>query len=564
MSFLNFKQNIKNLRRAKEIVTILAGFGLADIFERSKLSSFLQLKVQSIEKDASKDESLRSLNTAERARLALEKLGPTFIKFGQIISTRPDLIPEDFILEFSKLQNDVPSYPYAEVEQLIAKEFKKTIKELFSEFDEVPVAAASLSQVHKAKLKNSTVVAVKIQRPNIRATIETDINILYELAKFIEKRGDIWKIYKPAEIINEFSKTIKKELDFMNEGRNIDKFRANFSKDKTVHLPYVYWQLTTEKVLTMEFIEGTGLFEIVRSKENAYNKKLIAERYVTAIHRQIFEHGFFHADPHPGNVNILRDNIIAFLDLGMTGRIDESMMGSIADLLISTINSDAESIVNTLEVMDIITPETDIKVLTRELKDFVDKYYGLPIKDMHVGKIMMDIFEIIKKHEISFPSELALLVKALITAEGIVLTLDPDFNMVEHTRPFAENLVKQKYSPEKIFKKLGKTTTELLELFQQMPDELIWILRNLRKGEITVGIKHKGLEKFLIEIDRASNRLSFSIIIAAVIVGSSLIIQLNKGPFLFGYPIVGILGFMIAGILGLGLVFDIIWRGKLK
>ena len=496
--------------------------------------------------------------------MTCEELGPTFVKLGQVLSTRPDLIPREFTKEFSKLQDDIPTFNYTEVKKQIIKEFNKPIDELFVEFDEQPVAAASLSQVHKAKLPTDEIVAVKIQRPNIRQTIKADIAILLDLAKFVEKRLINGHLYQPIEIVEEFSRTIKKELDFINEGHNIDKFRNNFRDNEAVHIPKVYWQFTTSKILTMEFIDGVKMSDVVNSKNSQFDKKIISTRGADMILKQIFTDGFFHGDPHPGNIFVMEDNIIALIDFGMVGKVEEHTMASMANLLIATIESDANKIIKTLEQMDIIDPEMDLKKLKIEIRDFIDKYYGASLKQLQVGIIIEEILEIMIHHQIKIPSDLSLLVKALVTIEGVGRDLDPDFDMVAHTKPFAKALLGKKYSITNLWDKGNESFREVFDFLQIFPKEFSWLIKSLRAGKFNINFHHKGLEKLVSEIDRASNRLSFSIIIAALIIGSSFIIQLDKGPFIFNYSAPGIVGYSLASFLGMVLVISILRSGKWK
>jgi ubiquinone biosynthesis protein len=493
----------------------------------------------------------------------LEELGPTFIKLGQVLSTRPDLIPSKFTEEFSKLQDQVPAFSYDEIEAQIKSELGKSIKELFSIFDKKPVAAASLSQVHKAKLSNGRIVAVKIQRPQIENIIEADLAILFNLAKFLEKRLLGIRLYQPVEIIEEFARIIKRELDFIQEGHNIDKFQANFKDSQTVHVPRVYWRLTTSRILTMEFIDGTKISEIAKIKNSEFDRKKIAQRGIDAVLKQIFEDGFFHGDPHPGNIFVLKNNIIVLLDCGMVGYIDEETMNNMADLLIAVVAKDTNKIIKAFEEMDIISEEMNLKELRIDIREFVNKYYGVPLKQLEIGKIGEEVLEVMIRHQIKVPSDLVLLIKALVTIEAIGRDLDPEFDMVGHVKPFVKSLIKKRYSPSQVWKKGTDFLTDSIRLFWSLPEEFRWLVRKLKRGELNIGFQHKGLEKLINSIDKASNRFSFSIIIAALIIGSSLIIQSDKGPLLFDFPILGILGFLVAAILGLGLVTSILRSGKL-
>ncbi|MCK4800326.1 AarF/ABC1/UbiB kinase family protein, partial [Candidatus Parcubacteria bacterium] len=341
----NIKQNYKNLKRTKEILKVVTKYGLGYFLDFSKVEGGLNLKKKIFPEKVTKLEKIQRLTLPQRTRLACEELGPTFVKLGQILSVRPDLIPREFAEEFSKLQDEVSSFSFEEVEEQFKKEFGKSIKELFIEFDKRPVAAASLSQVHKAKLISGETVAVKIQRPNVEKIVETDISILFSLVEFIERRSISGHLFQPVEIIREFSQTVREELDFVNEGHNIGKFRINFRESETVHIPKVYWKLTTKRILTMEFINGIKISKVINSKDSKFDKKVISNRGADMILKQILVDGFFHGDPHPGNIFIMEDNIIAPIDFGMVGRIEESAMMNMADFLIAAISNDADKVV---------------------------------------------------------------------------------------------------------------------------------------------------------------------------------------------------------------------------
>ncbi len=560
---LNIKQNYKNLKRTREILKVVTKYGLGYFLDFSKTENGLGLKKKIFPKKITRLERIQRLTLPQRTRLACEELGPTFIKLGQILSIRPDLIPREFAEEFSKLQDEVPPFSFDEVEEQFKKELGKPINELFIEFDKQPVAAASLSQVHKAKLMNGEIAAVKIQRPNIEKIIETDMSILFSLVKLIEKRSISGRLFQPVEIIREFSRTIRKELDFVNEGHNIEKFRINFRESETVHIPKVHWELTTKKILTMEFIKGVKISKVIGSENSMFDKKIISSRGIDMILKQILVDGFFHGDPHPGNIFIMKNNIIAPIDFGMVGRIEESTMMNMADFLIAAISNDADKIVRILEDMDILDSEMDLKKIKVEISYFIDKYYNVPLKQLEIGKIIEEIMEVMIQHQIKVPNDLVLLTKALVTIEGVGRELDPDFNMVTRAKPFANKLIKKKYSLNNLLKVSSKFTEEFFNSLKTFPNEFSYLVKNLRKGRFSINLQHKGLEKLTLEIDRASNRLSFSMIISALIIGSSFIILSNKGPFIFNYPILGIFGYLVAAVLGLWLVISIIRRGGL-
>jgi ubiquinone biosynthesis protein len=314
----------------------------------------------------------------------------------------------------------------------------------------------------------------------------------------------------------------------------------------------------------MEFIDGVKIAEVIQSDDEIYNKKIISARGADMILKQVFEDGYFHGDPHPGNIFIINNNTIALLDFGMVGRVDESMMASMASLLIGAIENNVDKIIKTLKEMDLIANNAETKELRAEIKDFVDKYYGITLKQLEIGTVIEEVLEIVARHRVRIPADISLLVKALVTIEGVGRDLDPDFDMIAHTKPFAKNLLRKKYSLANLWRKGSGTVEELLKFLEILPKELSFLVKSLRKGDLNINFRHQGLENIILEIDRASNRISFSMIIAALIVGSSLLLTQNLGPYIFGYPAIGIIGYLFASFLGLFLIISILRSGRWK
>ncbi|MBI3354573.1 MAG: 2-polyprenylphenol 6-hydroxylase, partial [Nitrospirae bacterium] len=477
MPIFGIDKGYRNIKRFTQILAVFGGYGFRDIVDSLHLEYIVRIGRRFARK---KEERLERLTKPERLRLAFEELGPTFIKFGQILSTRPDLIPHEYIEEFKKLQDEVPPFSFEEVKDAIEDEFKRPINKLFDELDEKPLAAASIAQVHRAVLKNGDKVVLKVQRPNIRENIEADIDILFNLARLIESYIPESKLYNPAGIVQEFAKTIRREMDFTREGHNVNRFIANFKDDPTINAPKVYWELTTNKILTMEYVEGIKITDFDRLEKAGLDKKQIAINGSRAVLKQIFDYGFFQGDPHPGNILVKEDNVIAVLDFGMFGRIDEKTKEQIADVLVAMINKDADKIVKTFLEVGVIAEEVNIREFRLDIVDFLDRYYDVPLSQLNLTEVLNEIIQIVARHRIKVMPEVMLLVKALITIESIGRELDPDFNMVEHARPFAEKLVKERVSPRNIIRGLGKMTQEINELLRVLPSETLQIVRKLR------------------------------------------------------------------------------------
>jgi len=554
---IKFRKNVEKLKRTRQILSVFGKYGLAYFFNRSRIISFSKFKKKP--KDFSK------LTLPERFRLALEELGPSFIKLGQVLSTRPDLIPPSFIVELEKLQDKVLSFDSFMAQKILEEEFNKPLDILFKEFDKEPIAGASLSQVYKAILPTGEIVAVKIQRPNIQNIIELDLEILDNLAGIMENRLPQDWVYHPKLIVKEFRKVIMKEIDFINEAHNYEKFRINFENDEHIKVPKVYWELITKKVLTMEFMEGVKINKITQEKyKGLYDFKKVAERGAEAILKQILEDGFFHADPHPANLFVQPPSDIVMLDVGMVGYLDDKTILSGAKLVRGVVNNNMDEVMRSFKDLGIIVKEINSNQLRQDLQELFEHYIGIPLKYLQVSKINQEIIEIMVRHNLTIPANLVMLIKSLSMVESTGKQLDPDFDVFMITKPFVKRLLRKKNSPKELLKKSEYIFQESIELIEKLPQNLNDILNKLNKGQVKFNFEHRGLEKLTQEIDRSSNRLSFSLIIASLIIGSSMILQQQIGPFIFGYSILGVIGYVLASFFGLVLVFSILKSGNLK
>ncbi len=549
-------KNWRQIKRTKQVVHVLTKFGLDYLIGRSKTNFWLKIRKKPIDYP-------KITISAERLRLALEELGPTFIKFGQILSTRPDFLPPAFIKELEKLQDKAPPFSSFQAQEIVEKELKKPLGKLFKKFETKPVAAASLSQVHRAILPNNEVVAVKIQRPNIKEIIELDLEILENLAGFLETcLYNNW-VYRPKLIVTELKKAIKREIDFTNEAYNYERFRINFKGVRYIKVPKIYWEMSTPKVLTMEFMKGVKINEITRDKyKNIFNTKKVAERGAHAILKQILEDGFFHADPHPANLLVQEPATIVMLDLGMVGYLDRETRINGARFLQAIVNQDSEQVINCLESLGIIIREIDKNLLQQDLKELLDRYWGMPLKYLEIRKITQDILKIMIQYHLVLPSNLVLMIKTLSMAETIGKQLDPDFDMISAVKPFTKNLLWKEFTPRELLKKSSVMFRESVELVERLPADLIDILQKLKGGRLKFNFEYYGLEKLAREINRSSNRLSLSFVIAGLIIGSSLVLQQQVGPFIFGYPVLGIIGYLLAVFLVVGLIISILRSGR--
>lgn len=560
LKILKINRNIRSIRRYLNIVRVLSTYGFDQALE---LLGLADVMVRSRRLFSRRKTELSRLSSAERMRLALEELGPTFVKLGQILSTRPDVIPHAFVTEFEKLQDNVPSFPFDEVVAQIAAELGGPVDQFYAEIDAVPLAAASIAQVHRARLKSGEEVVIKVRRPGIVAMVESDIDALMALAGLAERHVSGSELYDPVGVVREFARTIRREMDFSREAHTIEKFRDNFTKTPWMYFPRVYWEQTSRGVLTMEYVAGVKVSDRERLFDHGLDGKLIARRGADAFLEMVLTHGFFHGDIHPGNVLILPENVICLLDYGIVGRLDEGLKTFLTDIISAIINRDMDEVVSLLLFAGDISDSLDVRALKRDLFNFIDGYYEIPLKEIEVGHMLTEFIEIITLYSIRIPPDMTLLAKSLVLIEGMGRALDPAFDMVEHLKPFIMRAIRHKFSPLRISRDINQIMFSYVNLARNIPRDLKEIINRINRNKFKIDLEHRGLDKFTAEFDRSVNRLSTSMFLAAVIIGSSIIMQTDKGPKLMGFPVFAFMGYTVAGLLGLWLVYAIIRSGRM-
>lgn len=560
LSLLHVSRNIRTIRRYRQIARVLLKYGFDHLLEFLNLAHFAERSRKLLRR---KESTINQLSPAVRMRLALEELGPTFIKFGQLLSTRPDVMPLSYLEEFSKLQDQVPSFPFEEVEAQIRREFGCDIATIFPFIDPAPIAAASIAQVHRAALADGEDVVIKVRRPGVVDLVETDIDVLMGLATLAERHLPGSEIYDPVGLVREFARTIRREMDFTREGHTIERMRDNFRDDPTLYFPKVYWEVSSKAVLTLEYIDGIKVDDFPALEQAGLNRQLLARRGADAFLKMVLVHGFFHGDPHPGNVMILPDNIICLLDYGMVGRIDKSVKEYLLDILLAIIKKDIDEVIALLVHSGDILDATNTRALRRDLSEFIDSYYDLPLHEIEVGRMLQEFIEIITIYHIKFQPDLLLLSKALVNIEGMGRKLDPEFDMVEHLRPFVDKAIRERLSPRHMAKEAGTYLLSYFQLAKNLPRDIKEFLNRVNRNKFKIDLEHRGLDRFINELDKSANRLSSSLIIAALIVGSSLIMQTEKGPHLLGFPVIALFGYTIATLIGMYWVIAIIRSGRL-
>ncbi len=552
-------QDIRNIARLRQVLAVLAQYGFGWAVDKLKLEPRIFHRPTT---NKQKEEQLKQMSIAQRLRMVMEELGTTFIKLGQVLSLRPDLVGHEFASEFEQLQSDVMPFPFEQIKEIIEEELKKPLKDIFFIFDKESISAASIAQVHRAVLYSGEEVIVKVQRPKLKKLVTTDLSIIKGLAKLAVQLDIIEEqLYHPIDIVEELEKALIKELDFNIEGRSADRFASNFAKDKSVYIPKTYWKYTTDKVLTQEYLQGVKINQIDTLPEGQVDKKLIARNGVRLLLRQVFIFGFFHADPHPGNLYVLDNNIIGLIDFGMVGRLSGHTKEAIADMFIGILTRDIDKIIRVFIDLDAIDEDVDRRALYNDLLDFIDRYYQIPLNQLHIGLIISEIWQNVAHHRIRVLPELTLLAKALITIEGVGRSLDPDLDMISESMPYAKEILLNKYNPRRFIKATWETIYDTTRLIRILPEELRLVLRKTRLGNLKIELQHLGLEDLIKQLERSSNRISASMIIAALIVGSSIIMVTGVKYSFKGLPILGILGYIVAALLGFWLVIAMLRGG---
>ncbi|MBU0618469.1 MAG: AarF/ABC1/UbiB kinase family protein [Planctomycetes bacterium] len=553
----------QHVNRYRQILTVLIKYGFDDLVDRLKIGQYLEIGLQMI---ARRDRAHIEKHTrAERVRMTLEELGPTFVKLGQIASTRPDLIPAEFVSELEKLRDAVPPFPFEQVRRIVETELNQPLEELFASFEQKSLAAASIGQVHRARLNDGEDVVVKVQRPNIRHTIEVDLEIMLHLATLLERHVEEAELHRPTRIVEEFARVMEQELDYDIERAHLERFANLFLDDDTVYVPKVYRDYSTHRVLTMEYITGVNVSDLDAIMQNRLSRRQIAARGAELILKQVFVHGFFHADPHPGNVFALPGNVICYLDFGMVGRVDRHTREIFADLVYGAAARDAgkttAAILRLAEHED--EWEVDARALERDVGELIDVHVVTELGRVDMGRLLQQLLELLSKHRLRIPADLVMMLKAMATAEGVGVMLDPQIDLIKIATPYVRKLKLERLSPRRLVGELFESGNDLLQLAREIPAGARELLRLAKRGNLRMGVEHRGFEKMLDTYEHTANRVAFAIVVAALIVGSSLIVVSDIPPKWGGIPLIGVVGFIAAGIMGLVLLVAIIRHGRM-
>jgi len=549
---------LKNLNRGREIATVLFNHGFGDVLQRLGIAPYLNWWRRLIFRR--RLEKVEVLTTPRRIRLALEQLGPTFIKFGQVLSTRPDLIPEDLIKELEVLQEHVPTSVKENMRVVLEEEFERPITELFDTFCEEPLAAGSLAQVHKATSRDGRKLVVKIRKPGVVETVERDLDLMAELAVLLERHVPESRVFDPVGLVKYFSRTIRREIDFSREARAMQDFQRLFADDSRVHIPVVEPDLVSSSVIAMEQIDGLGVGDLVGIRKAGLDPAQLAINGASLFLRQAFELGRFHGDPHPGNMRIRADGALVLLDFGMVGYLDNQRREQLVDLFVAVARHEVDTVIRVLLTLG--QPgavQLDRVLLSADVRDFLDAYYGMPLEQIDVGRMLNDFVSILSTHGLQCPGELMLLIRACITLEGVGRRLDPHFNMAEVLSPFIEKLIRQRYNPKRVVERSVADLQTLLRSFHDLPLHLGQTLKKACQDDLKIQLEHRGLDHLITEFDRSGNRLVVGIVTASMILSTALIIRTTATEAVW----IAVPLFLFSGLLGIWLIWGILRSGRL-
>ena len=494
----------------------------------------------------------------------LDELGPTFVKFGQLLSTRPDIVPPDIIAELRGLQDDVRPFPYADVETTIREDLGQPIERLFTEFDERPLAAASIGQVHRATLPNGRRVVVKVQRPNAPRQIEADLALMYQAAKVARERIRALDFIDTNEIVDEFSRSIRQELDYRLEARNADAFHKNFAGHPHVSVPRVYWTYTRSRVLTLEYLDGVQLADTDVERWTLDQRRRLAYLVAEAWMTMIFRHGFFHGDPHPANILVLSPDRIGLVDFGLTGKLTDEDMSKLTRLFIDAASENIEMLPRRLADLGVRYPKDREEQFVSELRELYHRYYGASLQEIDPIQVIREGFALIYTMNLRLPTRFVMLDKAIATLGSVGVELYPDFNVFEVAKPYARDLMIERFTPRRVVSRARREGWKLTQMAVELPYQVHDTLEQVRDGQIEVGFVHKGLDEFMAKLDVLFNRLVIALVVTGGLIGSSLIgIFAKSGPHVLGLHVVSVLGFGLSAVLGVWLLWSVVRSGRL-
>lgn len=547
-------------RRYEKVIGVFVKYGFEDLIAHPPFNRLIPKSKKLVPfRDG---RSVFSYTRYERMRMVCEELGTTFIKFAQIASNRPDVLPVELIEEVTKFQDNALPVPTKAIQKTLNNAYDRPLEEIFESIDYNPIASASMAQVHRAILIGGKEVALKVQRPNIDQTIQLDIQILRSLTNFVENNLPQFASFQPRELVKMFEKSILKELNFTIEAANLLRFQKHFKGNNEIYVPSVYPEFSSEKVLCMEFIHGFKITDLEQLENIGLTGKEVALRGINLYFQQVFDHGFFHADPHPGNIFVMVDKKICFVDYGMMGTVVESDKTLLANLLLSVHDRDVVGLKKALLKFGRDVSNIDEKELEYDIREFFSNYSEITLEQIDGDEVIAALNSLFFEYKIKVPSNLLLLLKALVIIEGVGLMIDPKYDLIKNIEPFVRRLIERKYSPKLLTKKAIKALGDLSKLSSKLPEEIDDLIEKLRQGKLQIEVAHKGLEGIQGTMEVISNRISFTLVLVALILGSSIVVLADVPPKMNGIPALGFFGFLISGFFALRLLISIWRHGK--
>ncbi|HET7567489.1 MAG TPA: AarF/ABC1/UbiB kinase family protein [Gaiellaceae bacterium] len=555
----------RSLGRLSEIAQVMVRHGFGYFLEAHRLNDLLPGRSAEARIAAAAQNEGAGSARGQHLRELLDELGPTFVKFGQLLSTRPDVVPPDIIVELRALQDDVRPFPFEQAERVIEDDLGNTLERLFLEFDATPVAAASIGQVHRATLPNGKQVAVKVQRPGAPRQIEADLALLYQAARLVRERIRALDFVDARALVDEFARSMRQELDYRLEARNAQAFHRNFAGDPHVRVPRVYWQYTRARVLTLEWLDGVQLADVDTLGLTLEERRELAYRVTETWMTMIFRHGFFHGDPHPANILLPGERgTIGLVDFGAVGKLTDDDMSKLTRLFIDAANENVERLPRRLADLGVRYPKEREEELLVELREIYYRYYGASLSEIDPIQVIREAFQLIYAMNLRLPTRFLLLDRAIATLGSVGVELYPDFNVFEVARPYARDLMLERFTPERVARRARRDVLRYAQVFSEAPLQFHDFMEEIRDGQIEVGFVHKGLDDFLENMQKVFNRLVIALIVTGGLIGSSLIgIFAKGGPHLLGVNVISIGGFALSTVLGLWLLWGVVRSGRL-
>ncbi|MFO0973977.1 MAG: AarF/ABC1/UbiB kinase family protein [Phycisphaerae bacterium] len=565
MSFVSLPQTVRSLARLRVIAQTLTKHGFGAVVERVQLRRYIPLpKWLAGPPPAHEPDAIRSIG--QRLVRVCEELGPTWIKLGQLAAGRPDVLPAAIIDELSRLQDRVAPFPPEQARQIVADAIRQPIEQAFRQFEPQPLASGSMAQVHRATTKAGMDVVVKVRRPGIESVISTDVTILRWLAAGVERHVPELRFTHPAMLVDEFAHAIQRELDFINEASVTERFGQAFAGDAGVKVPGVVWELTESNVLTLEYVDGLKAREVLEDTSGRCDRRAMARNLATAFMRQFFELGLFHADAHAGNMFFQPPAKVALIDFGNAGQLDDEVRARLVFALVGTTSREVDLVVDALADVGAIGDGTDRAALRRDMREMLDKYYGLPLRRLEMAAIFRETMDLARRHDLRLPREFVQLGRSLVAAAGVALQLDPELNLLAIIEPRLRQTIRNYLSGRRVVRELGLSAWHLVNILRDAPRVMRDVLRKSSRGQLQMNVRHENIDHLATEVDHASNRLAFSVLMAATFIGSSLVITQPAHEAMFGVPVryFGLAGYVASFFMAAWLVIAILRSGKLS